>query len=110
MIGGFIIGGTEPTEILIRAIGPSLTAFGVSGALLDPVLELRGSDGSLIVENDNWRSDQEQQIIATTVPPSNDKESAIIATLSPGNYTALVSGAGTSSGVALIEIYVLQSN
>jgi len=110
MIGGFIIGGTQPTEILIRALGPSLSALGVSGALLDPVLELRGSDGSLIAENDNWRDNQEQQIIATTIPPSNDKESAIIATLAPGNYTALVRGAGTSSGIALVEMYSLTSN
>ena len=110
MIGGFIIGGTQPTEILLRALGPSLTALGVSGALQDPVLELRGSDGSLIAENDNWRDTQEQQIIATTIPPSNDKESAIIATLAPGNYTALVHGAGTSSGIALVEMYDLTSN
>jgi hypothetical protein len=110
IIGGFIIGGTQPTEILLRALGPSLTAFGVSGALQDPVLELRGSDGSLIAENDNWRDSQEQQIIATTIPPSNDKESAIIATLAPGDYTALVRGAGTSSGIALVEVYDLTSN
>ncbi len=110
MIAGFIIGGTEPTEILIRAIGPSLTSLGVSGALLDPVLELRGSDGSLIAENDTWRSNQQEQILATTIPPSDDKESAIIATLAPGNYTALVTGAGTSSGIALVEVYNLTSN
>jgi hypothetical protein len=78
--------------------------------LQDPVLELRGSDGSLIAENDNWRDSQEQQIIATTIPPSNDKESAIIATLAPGDYTALVRGAGTSSGIALVEVYDLTSN
>jgi hypothetical protein len=110
MIGGFIIGGTESTEILVRAIGPSLTALGVSGALLDPVLELRGSDGSLLFENDDWRSDQEQQILDSTIPPSSDKESAIVATLPPGNYTALVHGAGDSTGVALVEVYNLQSN
>jgi hypothetical protein len=110
MIGGVIIGGTQPTEILLRALGPSLTALGVAGALQDPVLELRGSDGSLIAENDNWRDTQEQQIIATTIPPSNDKESAILATLAPGDYTALVSGVGTSSGIALVEVYDLTSN
>jgi hypothetical protein len=110
MIGGFIIGGTQSTEVLVRALGPSLTAFGVSGALPDPFLELRNSEGSLVAENDNWRSDQEQQIIDTGIPPSNDKESAIISTLAPGNYTALVYGAGASEGIALVEVYNLTSN
>ena len=110
MIGGFIVGGTQATEVLIRATGPSLTNLGVSGALLDPVLELHGSDGSLLAENDNWRSDQEQEILATTIAPSDDKESAILATLAPGNYTALVRGAGSSSGIALVEVYSLTSN
>ena len=102
--------GTEPTDILLRAIGPTLRALGVSGALLDPVLELHGSDGSLIAENDNWRDDQQEQILATTIPPSDDQESAILATLPPGNYTALVRGAGTSSGIALVEVYNLTGN
>jgi hypothetical protein len=110
MIGGFIIGGTQSTDVLIRALGPSLTAQGVSGALLDPFLELRNSDGSLIAENDNWRSNQEQQIIATGVPPPNDKESALISTLVPGNYTALVYGVSNSSGIALVEAYNLTGN
>jgi acetyl esterase/lipase len=110
MIGGFIVGGTQSTNILLRGLGPSLTALGVSGALQDPVLELHASDGSLIAANDNWRDNQEQQIIATTIPPSNDKESAIIATLAPGNYTALVRGEGTSSGIALVEVYDLTNN
>jgi len=110
MIGGFIIGGTQSTEVLVRALGPSLTAYGVSGALPDPFLELRNSEGSLVAENDNWRSDQQQQIIATGIPPPNDKESAIISTLAPGNYTALVYGAGASEGVALVEMYNLTSN
>jgi hypothetical protein len=110
MIGGFIIGDTQPTSILACALGPSLADDGVVGALPDPVLELRDSNGALIAENDNWRDEQEQQIIATTIPPPNDKESAIIATLAPGNYTALVHGAGTSSGIALVEVYNLTSN
>ena len=107
MIGGFIVGGTDSSQVIIRAIGPSLAAAGVDGALADPILELHNSDGSLLFQNDNWRTDQEQQIIDTTVPPSNDQESAIVATLTPGAYTAIVRGAGDTTGVALVEVYAL---
>ena len=107
MIGGFIIGGTTPTKIMVRAIGPSLAAFGVTGVLPDPVLELHDKDGSLIYQNDNWRAEQAQQIIDTTIPPSDESESAIIATLAPGAYTAIVHDAGTAQGVALVEVYML---
>ena len=107
MIGGFIVGGTDPQKVIIRGIGPSLTAAGVTGALADPILELHNSDGSLIFQNDNWRSDQEDQIIATRVPPCDNKESAIVATLNPGAYTAIVRGAGNTTGVALVEVYAL---
>ena len=109
LIGGFIIAGEEPTQVMVRAIGPSLTTFGVDGALADPILELHGQDGSLIFENDNWRSDQEQQIIDSTIPPSDDRESAIIATLPPGLYTAVVRGAAGGTGVALVELYNLEN-
>jgi hypothetical protein len=108
MIGGFILGGRAPTKIIVRAIGPSLTALGVSGALQDPMLELHDSDGSLIFSNDNWRSDQEGQIVASTIPPSDDKESAIVATLPPGAYTAVVRSSDDTSGVALVEVYNLE--
>lgn len=107
MIGGFIVGGTDSAKVIVRAIGPSLTAAGVAGALPDPILELHDGQGSLIFQNDNWRSDQEQQIIDTTVPPSNDKEAAIVATLPPGAYTAVVRGSGSTTGVALVEVYAL---
>ncbi len=107
MIGGFIIGGTAPTKVLVRAIGPSLVSAGVSGVLDDPVLELHDRSGSLIFSNDNWRDDQEQQIIDTTIPPTDDRESAIVATLSPGAYTAIVRGANNTTGVALVEVYSL---
>ena len=107
MIGGFIVGGTAPARIMIRAIGPSLTAFGVTGVLPDPVLELHDHEGSLIYQNDNWKSDQAQQIIDTSIPPSDDNESAILATLAPGAYTAIVYDSGTAEGVALIEVYLL---
>lgn len=104
LIGGFIVTGTQPKRVIVRAIGPSLP---VAGALADPVLELRDSSGGLIRSNDNWRSDQEAEIIATTIPPSNDLESAIVRNLTPGNYTAIVLGAGGTTGVAVVEAYNL---
>ncbi len=107
VIGGFVIGGDQPTKVLIRAIGPSLAQFGIVHPLLDPVLELRGSNGSLIFSNDNWRTSQAQQI-AQTIPPSDNRESAIIATLNPGVYTAIVRGKTNSTGVAVVEVYSLQ--
>ena len=73
MIGGFIIGGTTPAKVMVRAIGPSLAAFGVTGVLPDPVLELHDKDGSLIYQNDNWRAEQAQQIIDTTLAPSDER-------------------------------------
>lgn len=110
MIGGLIVGGSESSEVLIRALGPSLNAFGVKGALQDPVLELHNGDGSLIFKNDNWRADQEQQIVDSGIPPTNEKESAILASLPPGNYTAVVRGAANSTGVALVEVYKMDSS
>ena len=106
-IGGFIITGTGPKHVLLRAIGPSLTASGVPNVLADPVLELHGPGGFVTVTNDNWRDDpvQEALIIASGIPPSNDLESAIDATLVPGNYTAIVSGKNNTSGVGLVEVY-----
>ena len=107
LIGGFIITGSGPRHLLLRAIGPSLTGFGVPDALADPVLELHGPGGFVTVTNDNWRDDpvQEALIIASGIPPSNDLESAIDATLNPGAYTAIVSGKNNTSGVGLVEVY-----
>ena len=107
MIGGFIIGGDQPTQVILRVIGPSLIPLGISDALVDPTLELHNGDGSLILQNDNWRSDQEQQILNSALAPSDDREPAIIATLIPGAYSAIVRGAGNSTGTALFEIYKL---
>ena len=109
MIGGFIVGGSQNRTVLARAIGPSLTALGVPNALQDPMLELHDSSGTTLASNDNWRSNQEAQIIATGIAPSDDRESAIISSpLAPGNYTAIVRGSGSATGVALVEIYQLQ--
>jgi hypothetical protein len=107
MIGGFVIGGTQPTQVVVRAVGPSLVPYGISGALMDPKLELFNGNGSRIFTNDNWRSDQAGQISATSLAPTDDRESAIIATLQPGGYTAIVSGAQGSTGVGLVEVYNL---
>jgi len=106
MIAGVILGGTEPVKVLIRARGPSLAAQGVSGALLDPQLELYDRNGN-VVTNDNWRATQEAEIIATGLAPSNDNEAAILATLIPDAYTAIVYGKDDSIGVALIEAYTV---
>ena len=109
VIAGFTVSGTEPSRLLLRAIGPSLTADGIDGALADPLMELHDSDGSLIYLNDNWRSGQEQAILDTSAAPSDPKESAIIATLPPGAYTAIVRGANNSTGIALVEIYAIDN-
>ena len=107
LIGGFIITGTAPKRIILRAVGPSLAAFGISNPLADPVLELHGSDGSLITSNDNWKDTQQAEIEATGILPQSDLEPAIISTLDPGNYTAVVSGKGGGTGVGLVEAYDL---
>jgi hypothetical protein len=108
MIGGFIlIGGTDGTKVILRAIGPSLVQFGVADALLDPTLELYDSNGSLLDSNDNWRSDQEAAIVETTLAPTDDREAAIVATLVPGAYSGVIRGAHGTTGVALIEVFAL---
>jgi T5SS/PEP-CTERM-associated repeat protein len=108
LIAGFIVQGNEPKTVLLRGIGPSLTAFGVSGALANPTLELRDSDGELIFSNDDWMdSPQKQQIIDSTIPPADDLESAILATLDPGAYTTILRGANDGTGVGLLEVYDL---
>jgi hypothetical protein len=108
-IGGFIITGSAPKQVLLRAIGPSLTQFGIPNALADPVLELHGPGSFVTITNDNWRDDpaQETAIIATGISPTNDLESAIDATLNPGAYTAVARGKNDTSGVGLIEVYDL---
>jgi hypothetical protein len=106
-IGGFIVTGTAPKHVLLRAIGPSVT--GVPGVLADPTLELHRPGGLPTITNDNWRDDpvQEAAIIATGIAPTNNLESAIDATLNPGAYTAVVRGKNNTAGVALIEVYDL---
>ena len=104
LIGGVIVQGQSARRVIVRAIGPSLA---VTGRLEDPILELHDGNGVLIVVNDNWRSDQEAEISATTIPPSHDLEAAIVRDLAPGNYTAVVRGANNATGIAVVEAYAL---
>lgn len=109
MIAGFIIAGdpSENISVLVRGLGPSLGDGGVANPLADPMLELHDSNGALIAANDNWKSDQQAAIKATGIPPPDDAESAILATLVPGSYTAIESGKDNSTGVGLVEVYNL---
>jgi len=107
LIGGFIVGGHTTKRIIVRAIGPSLGESGFS-VLADPVVELRGSDGQLIALNDDWASgSQQSEILATGLQPGDARESALIATIPSGNYTAIVQGANGGAGIGLVEIYDL---
>jgi hypothetical protein len=110
-IGGFIITGSAPKHVIIRAIGPSLTRFGfdTSEVLADPTLEVHGPGSFGVITNDNWRDSQEAQIKADGLPPTNDLEAAIDATLPPGAYTAIIRGNGTGAGAALFEVYDLDT-
>src|SRR6266567_5958905 len=106
LIGGFIISGTGPKKLVMRALGPTLSSFGVPGVLQNPTLELHNASGALIAFNDNWGdAPNKQQIIDAHLAPPNAAESAILATLDPGNYTAIVRGANNTTGVALVEGY-----
>lgn len=110
LIGGFIVTGSVAKKVIVRAIGPSLAGFGLSGVLADPILELH-EPGNVVVTNDNWQDDPSQasMISATGLAPSNSAESAIVATLQPGAYTAIVSGKNGTSGVGLAEVYDLDT-
>ena len=110
LIAGFVVGGTGPvgTSILVRALGPSLSAFGISNPLPDPVIELRDASGTLIASNNNWKDSQQSAISATTLQPSNDLESAILTSLHGGAFTAIVGSATGAPGTAVVEVYNLQ--
>jgi hypothetical protein len=110
MIGGFIIGGGQLTNICVRAIGPSLANDGVPGVLPDPWLEVYDSNGVLLAQDDDWRLYQEQSLIQAGLAPSNDRESAMLLLLQPGAYTAMVRGKNNGTGVGLVEVYNLDAN
>ena len=110
-IGGFIVTGLSPKKVIVRGIGPSLAAFGVAGALADPTLELHAADGSVINSNDNWKDSQQAEIEATGLMPTSDLESAIVQSLDPGAYTAVVHGEMTdTTGIGLVEAYDLDQS
>jgi hypothetical protein len=118
MIGGIIV-VTKPTRVIVRALGPTLSQSGVSNALANPQLELHGAAGGTIATNDDWETtrvggvitdSQVSAIQASGYAPLNPSESAIIATLQPGNYTAIVRGKNNTTGVALVEVYNLDTN
>jgi hypothetical protein len=105
MIGGFVIDSTTPKSLLVRARGPSLTAFGVQGALANPSLQVY-SGQTVIAGNDDWGSDPNAAAIqATGFAPTHPLESAVLLTLNPGAYTAIVSGVGGSTGVGIVEVF-----
>jgi hypothetical protein len=104
-IAGFIITGNTPKKVFVRGLGPSLSSFGLTGLLLDPLLQLRGSSGALIRQNNNWKDDQRSEIEGSIFQPSDDRESVIVLTLVPGAYTALLTGVGGTTGVGIIEVY-----
>jgi hypothetical protein len=101
LIGGFIIRGSEQKKVILRGIGPSLS---VPGKLEDPVIQLFNSAGVNIAGNDDWKTDQ-QNVEATGLAPANDRESAIVITLDPGNYTLVMRGKNDSSGIGVVEAY-----
>ena len=116
MIGGFIVQGTHSKRVILRAIGPELSQYGVPDFMCDPTLELHNANGALIASNDNWQttiiggiitSDQVQDIQNSGHAPGDPRESAIIADLPPGSYTAIVRGVNNTTGVALVEAYDL---
>ena len=110
MIGGFIIGPASGggATVVVRAIGPSLTNFGVSGALPDPTVELHDGNGATIAFNDNWADDASQGSIPQSLKPGDPHESALYRVLPSGNYTAIMRGTGNSTGIGLIEVYNVQ--
>lgn len=106
MIAGFIVGGDSPAHVIVRGIGPSLAAFGIANPLQNPKLDLYNSNGSKLVSNDNWQeADNFGQVMDAHLAPSDARESAISATLTPAAYTAILSGINNTTGVGLVEVY-----
>jgi hypothetical protein len=109
-IAGFIVIGNAAKQVVMRGLGPSLATVGVQGALSDPALELYDASGNLLATNNDWQQTQAQALRDANLAPSNDLESAILATLAPGAYTAILRGNGNATGIGLVEVYDLQSS
>jgi hypothetical protein len=107
MIAGLIVGPGTSLKVLARALGPTLTDFGVAGALANPTLDLVNSNGTVIRSNNNWKDDSQQRasIEAAGLAPAHDEEAALVETVAPGAYTAVVRGSARTTGVALVEAY-----
>jgi hypothetical protein len=112
MIGGFALGGSSinPATVVVRAVGPSLAGNGINNPLSNPTLELFDNNGQSVGFNDNWQDDPTQaaQLQALTLAPPNPSEAALVASLPPGLYTAVVAGQGGGVGIGLIEVYAVQ--
>jgi hypothetical protein len=111
MIAGFVVDGERPMRVLVRAIGPTLGTFGVTGALTDPQISVLTSSGALAANNNDWGDNTSVRDAAASVGAfaltAGSRDAALIATLSPGAYTAQVSGVNNSTGIALVEVYEL---
>ena len=107
MIGGFIVGGsgTADARVVVRGLGPSLSAFGVSGPLPDPIIDLKNANGTTLMSNDDWQQGQPTEINSLGLTPSDSRESALVAALPHGNYTAILRGKGNTTGIGVVEIY-----
>jgi phospholipase/lecithinase/hemolysin len=110
LIAGFVISGNQAKKVIVRALGPTLSTLGVSGALADPTMTIINSSNVVVASNDNWRDTQQSEIAASGYAPPNDLESAIIATLSPGSYTAVVTGKNGGTGIGLVDLYQLDAS
>jgi hypothetical protein len=111
MIAGFII-QNGPVRAVVRAIGPSLAAFGIANALPDTTLQLRDQNGTLVVEDDDWKirsngTSQQAEVEATGLQPSDDREAAFVTMLQPGQYTAQVRGKPEGTGIGVVQVYFL---
>ncbi len=107
MIAGFIV-QNGPVRAVILAVGPSLSAFGINNALPDTTLQVRDSNGAIVLEDDDWQTSQKAEIQATGLQPSDPKEAAVVVTLQPGQYTAQVRGKPEATGIGVVEVFFLQ--
>jgi len=110
LIAGFVISGNQAKKVIVRALGPTLSTLGVGGALADPTMTIVNSNNVVVASNDNWRDTQQSEIAASGYAPPNDLESAIIATLPPGSYTAVVTGKNGGTGIGLVDLYQLDAS
>ena len=107
MIGGFIVGGEGQSDlrVVVRGIGPSLAAFGISAALQDPIVDLKDANGTTLLSNDDWQQGQPSEINQLNLAPSDNRESALVISLPHGNFTAILRGKNNTTGVAVVEVY-----